>query len=109
MRVAPLRGEVNEIVRIAVGIDEASQSVEWQVLPVDRMSDEQRITGRQLNGPEIDELDQEAVLIEEWRSDHLIVVVEVDGCALKAGQWTHRHVPIPKERAILDPNVGRQR
>ena len=45
---------------------------------VDRMREQQRIAGRRLDGPEIVELDDEPVVVEERRAGDLAAVVKGD-------------------------------
>src|SRR5215510_2105115 len=94
-RIAPVGGKVDEIVLVAIRIDEAGQGLKRQILAIDRVGDEQRIARRQLDGPEVHEFDEEAVLLEKGSADDLIVVMEIDGCALEGGEGADRHVPLP--------------
>src|SRR5215813_3073683 len=63
--IAPVCREVDEVVAIAVCIDESGQGDERQVVAVEGMGDEQRIARRHLEGPEIGEFDEKPVLVVE--------------------------------------------
>src|SRR5262249_49014090 len=51
--VAPLRGKVNEIVAIAIGVDQSGQSDKRKVGTIDRVRDQQRIARWQFDRPEV--------------------------------------------------------
>src|SRR5262249_8752755 len=76
--VAPARREVDEVVLVEIAVDQPGQSRERQVMPIDRMGDQERIARRRFNRPKTIELDDEAVFLEERRALDLDVVVEIE-------------------------------
>src|SRR5215471_21827494 len=76
--VSPLRRKVDEIILEAIGIHEPGQGDEWQIVSIDRMRDEQGITGWRFDRPEVGELDDKSVFVEQRRSHHLVAVMEIE-------------------------------
>src|SRR6202035_1535387 len=102
IRVVPMGRKMNPVVMVAVAIDQAGQRGEGQVETVGRMREQQGVTFRRLDGPEIVEFDQEAVGVEERRTDDLAGVVESDRRTRIADGAAWRQIIVPGEFPVLD-------
>src|SRR4029453_12066592 len=107
--VAPARRKIDEIVLVEISVDQPGQRQEREVVAIDRMGDQQRIAWRRFNGPEVIELDDKGVVLEQRRAGDLPIVVEVEWRARIARDCAARQLKIPRERAILDLEIGDQR
>ena len=74
--VGPLSREMNKAMVVAVTVHDTRYSAKWQVRSIQRMGDEQRMTGRRLNGPEIVELHRQGIAIDERCAGKLLTEVK---------------------------------
>src|SRR6516225_11185871 len=92
-----------------VAIDQAGERRERQIGAIDRMRAQQRIAGRRFDGPEIVELDDEAVILEQWRAGDLTLVVKSDRRIRIFPSQSRRRIEIPAELAVLHFEIDRKR
>ena len=78
--VGPLSREVNKAMVVAVTVHDTRYGAKWQVRSIQRMGDEQRMTGRRLNGPEIVELHRQGIAIDERCAGKLLTEVKRNRC-----------------------------
>jgi len=100
--VMPAYGKIDRTVKKRVAIDQPGERGERQVGAIDRMREQKRVTRRRLDGPEAVEFDDEAIVIEERRSDNLTGIVKSDrGKRIFADEilW---QIEIPVELAIAN-------
>ena len=71
IHVVPVCREMNPAVAIAVAIDHAAQCGEGQIEAIERMGEQQRVTFRRFDAPQIMKLDHKVVGFEQRRADHL--------------------------------------
>src|SRR3954466_16356338 len=106
--IGPAGRKIDVVVAVTVRINEPCKTDEGQIRPVDRMRHKQRISGRQLDGPEAVELQDEAVLLEERRPLHLVVVVKIERRTNRFHACA-RNLAVPREDPVVDVEVGSQR
>ena len=71
VRIVPACRKIDRVLIERVAIDHSGQRRKRQVGAIGRMSKQQRIALRRFDRPKIVELDDELVLIEEWRAGNL--------------------------------------
>ena len=62
----PMRRKVYPGIGITVAIDQSTESGEGQIKAIDGMREEQRVSFRGFDGPQVVELDNEAAGFEKW-------------------------------------------
>ena len=73
------------------------------------MCEQQRIALRCLDAPQIMKLDDEPIGLEQRGVDHLACVVKSDWRAREIDGAAGRDIKVPRDRAVLDPEVADQR
>ena len=74
----PMRRKVYPGIGITVAIDQSTESGEGQIKAIDGMREEHRVSFRGFDGPQVVELDNEAVGFEKWGAGDLALIVESD-------------------------------
>ena len=74
--VGPLSREMNKAMIVAVTVHDTRYRAKWKVRSIQRMGDEQRMTGRRLNRPEIVELHRQGIAIDKRGAGKLLTEVK---------------------------------
>ena len=74
--IGPLRREMNKAMIVSVTVHDTRYRTKWQVRSIQRMGDEQRMTGRCLNRPEVVELHRQGIAIDERCASKLLTEVK---------------------------------
>ena len=108
-RVMPMRRKMYPGIGITVAIDQSTESGEGQIKAIDGMREEHRVSFRGFDGPQVVELDNEAVGFEKWGAGDLALIVESDRRTRKIECSARGDFVVPGDLAVLDPQVADER